>query len=194
MRVAEIERNTKETQIKLRLDLDGSGVAEINTGLGFFDHMLTLFTAHSKIDLTLQVRGDLYVDGHHTVEDSGIALGQAFRAALGDKKGIRRYGFFVLPMDETLAQTAIDFCGRPYLVYNASFPVERVGNFDLELAREFWLGFANSAACNLHINVLYGQNGHHISEAIFKSTARAARMAIEFDPRENGVPSTKGTL
>lgn len=194
MRVAEIERNTKETQIKLRLDLDGSGVAKINTGLGFFDHMLTLFTAHSKIDLTLEVRGDLYVDGHHTVEDSGIALGQAFRAALGDKKGIRRYGFFVLPMDETLAQTAIDFCGRPYLVYNASFPVERVGNFDLELAREFWLGFANSAACNLHINVLYGQNGHHISEAIFKSTARAARMAIEFDPRENGVPSTKGTL
>ena len=194
MRAAEIERNTKETQIKLRLNLDGTGASKLQTGLGFFDHMLTLFSAHSKVDLTLDVHGDLDVDGHHTVEDVGIALGQAFAQALGDKQGIRRYGFFVLPMDETLAETAIDFSGRPFLVFNAKFPVERVGNFDLELVNEFWQGFANAAACNLHINVRYGQNGHHISEGIFKSAARAIRMAVEFDPRQKGVPSTKGTL
>lgn len=194
MRAAEIERNTKETQIKLRLNLDGTGASKLQTGLGFFDHMLTLFSAHSKVDLTLDVHGDLDVDGHHTVEDVGIALGQAFAQALGDKQGIRRYGFFVLPMDETLAETAVDFCGRPCFVYNAKFPVDRVGNFDLELVREFWQGFANAAACNLHINVRYGQNGHHISEGIFKSAARAIRMAVEFDPRQKGVPSTKGTL
>lgn len=194
MRTAEIERNTKETQIKLKINLDGTGASKLQTGLGFFDHMLTLFSAHSKVDLTLDVHGDLDVDGHHTVEDVGIALGQAFVQALGDKKGIRRYGFFILPMDETLAQTAVDFCGRPYFVYNATFPVERVGDFDLELVHEFWQGFANSAACNLHVNVLYGGNGHHIAEAIFKGTARAIRMAVEIDPRQKGVPSTKGTL
>lgn len=174
VRTAEIVRNTKETQIQLKINLDGDGV--------------------SKIDLELTVHGDLDVDGHHTVEDVGIALGQAVAKALGDKKGIRRYGFFILPMDETLAQTAIDFSGRPYLVYNATFPVERVGNFDLELVHEFWLGFANASACNLHVNVPYGQNGHHISEAIFKATARAMRAAVENDPRQTGVPSTKGTL
>ncbi len=194
MRAAEIERNTKETQIKLSIDLDGTGASEIKTGLGFFDHMLTLFSAHSKVDLRLDVHGDLEVDGHHTVEDVGIALGQAFAQALGDKKGIRRYGFFILPMDETLAQTAIDFSGRPCFVYNAKFPVERVGNFDLELVHEFWQGFANAAACNLHINVPYGTNGHHIAEGIYKATARAVRAAVEFDPRQTGVPSTKGTL
>ncbi|MBQ3821829.1 MAG: imidazoleglycerol-phosphate dehydratase HisB [Thermoguttaceae bacterium] len=194
MRTAKIERKTKETQIQLEINLDGTGRSSVKTGLGFFDHMLTLFSAHSKVDLKLTVHGDLDVDGHHTVEDVGIALGKAFADALGDKKGIRRYGFFVLPMDETLAETAVDFSGRPFLVFNASFPVERVGNFDLELVNEFWQGFANSAACNLHINVPYGGNGHHISEAIFKSTARSIRAAVENDPREKGVPSTKGSL
>ncbi len=194
MRTAKIERDTKETQIRLSIDLDGVGASNISTGLGFFNHMLTLFAAHSKVDLDLTVVGDLDVDGHHTVEDVGIALGKAFATALGDKKGVRRYGFFVLPMDETLAQTAVDFSGRPFLVYNAKFPVERVGNFDLELVKEFWQGFANSAACNLHINVLYGENGHHISEAIFKSVARSVRAAVELDPRQTGVPSTKGVL
>ncbi|MGN1064229.1 MAG: imidazoleglycerol-phosphate dehydratase HisB [Thermoguttaceae bacterium] len=194
MRTAKIERKTKETQIQLEINLDGTGRSSVKTGLGFFDHMLTLFSAHSKVDLKLTVHGDLDVDGHHTVEDVGIALGKAFADALGDKKGIRRYGFFVLPMDETLAETAVDFSGRPFLVFNAAFPVERVGNFDLELVNEFWQGFANSAACNLHINVPYGGNGHHISEAIFKSTARSIRAAVESDPREKGVPSTKGSL
>ncbi|MBQ2040162.1 MAG: imidazoleglycerol-phosphate dehydratase HisB [Thermoguttaceae bacterium] len=194
MRTAKIERKTKETQIQLEINLDGTGRSSVKTGLGFFDHMLTLFSAHSKVDLKLTVHGDLDVDGHHTVEDVGIALGKAFADALGDKKGIRRYGFFVLPMDETLVETAVDFSGRPFLVFNASFPVERVGSFDLELVNEFWQGFANSAACNLHINVPYGGNGHHISEAIFKSTARSIRAAVENDPREKGVPSTKGSL
>lgn len=194
MRTAKIERKTKETQIQLEINLDGTGRSSVKTGLGFFDHMLTLLSAHSKVDLKLTVHGDLDVDGHHTVEDVGIALGKAFADALGDKKGIRRYGFFVLPMDETLAETAVDFSGRPFLVFNASFPVERVGSFDLELVNEFWQGFANSAACNLHINVPYGGNGHHISEAIFKSTARSIRAAVENDPREKGVPSTKGSL
>jgi len=193
-RLAEIERNTKETQIKLSINLDGTGVSSIRTGIGFFDHMLTLFAAHSKIDMELAVDGDLEVDGHHSVEDTGIALGQAIAAALGDKAGIRRYGFFILPMDETLCQTAVDFCGRPAFVYNASFPVASVGTFDLELVHEFWQGFANSAGANLHINVLYGGNGHHISEAIFKSAARSIRAAVEMDPRQSGVPSTKGTL
>ena len=193
-RHSKIERNTKETQIQLELDLDGTGKTEIETGLGFFNHMLTLFTAHSMIDLTLNVTGDLEVDGHHTVEDVGIALGKAFQDALGDKKGIRRYGHFSLPMDETLANCALDFSGRPCLVYNVTFPVEKVGSFDLELVREFWQGFVNGACCNLHLNVPYGGNGHHISEAVFKSAARSVRMAIEKDPRQKGIPSTKGTL
>ena len=138
MRTAKIERDTKETQIRLEIDLDGTGASDLSTGLGFFDHMLTLFARHSKVDLKLNVNGDVEVDGHHTVEDVGIALGRAFAQALGDKKGIRRYGFFVLPMDETLAESAIDFSGRPFLVFNAKFPVERVGSFDLELVNEFW--------------------------------------------------------
>ena len=194
MRDALIERNTKETQIRLQINLDGTGASEISTGLGFFDHMTTLFASHSKTDVKLSVKGDLEVDGHHTVEDVGIAFGRAFAEALGDKKGIRRYGFFILPMDETLAQVAVDFSGRPYVVYNATFPVERVGNFDLELVREFWYGFANAVGCNLHINSPYGTNGHHIAEAIFKCAARAIRAAVEYDPRQVGIPSTKGTL
>ncbi len=193
-RTATIARTTKETGISLKLNLDGTGQGRISTGLGFFDHMLTLFTAHSLIDLTLDVQGALEVDGHHTVEDVGIALGQAFASALGEKKGIRRYGFFILPMDETQVQTAIDFSGRPYLVYQVVFPVSSVGDFDLELIREFWQGFANAAGCNLHINMQSGGNGHHIAEAIYKSVARSIRAAVEHDPRQIGIPSTKGVL
>ena len=175
MRKAEIERDTKETQIRLTINLDGTGQSSVSTGLGFFDHMLTLFSAHSKIDLSLDVHGDLEVDGHHSVEDVGIALGQAFTKALGDKKGIRRYGFFVLPMDETLAETAIDFSGRPFLVFNAKFPVERVGNFDLELVNEFWQGFANAAAYNpfrsLCTNVSSQSNPSHCRSSIACTSA-----------------------
>ncbi|MCL2745318.1 MAG: imidazoleglycerol-phosphate dehydratase HisB [Planctomycetaceae bacterium] len=194
MRTATITRNTNETQIDLTLNLDGSGKAEISTGLGFFDHMLTLFAAHSLTDLTLTVKGDLHVDGHHTVEDTGIALGQAFAAALGDKTGIRRYGHFTLPMDETLVTAAVDFCGRNCFVYDAGFASQKIGEFDTELVHEFWQGFAAAANCNLHIIKHYGTNGHHIAEAIFKAVARAVRMAVEFDARQTGIPSTKGTL
>ena len=193
-RTATIRRETKETKIDLTIDLDGSGRSEIRTGLGFFDHMMTLFAAHSMIDMTLHIDGDLEVDGHHSVEDAGIALGQATAQALGDKRGIRRYGFFLLPMDEVLCRAAIDFSGRPTLVFQADFPNPRVGNFDLELVHEFWQGFANAAAATLHIGVPYGTNGHHIAEAIFKGTARAIRAAVESDPRQSGVPSTKGIL
>ena len=193
-RKANIERKTKETEIHLAIDLDGSGVSRVDTGIGFFDHMLTLFSAHSMIDMELSVRGDLAVDGHHTVEDTGIALGEALGKALGDKRGIRRYGFFILPMDETLARTAVDFCGRPAFVYKAQFAVSSVGTFDLELVHEFWQGVANAAGANLHIAVEYGQNGHHVSEAIFKSAARAIRAAVELDLRQTGIPSTKGSL
>ena len=193
-RTATIDRNTKETKIHLVLDLDGTGKADIQTGIGFFDHMMTLFTAHSMVDLVLKVDGDLEVDCHHSVEDAGIALGRAFAQAMGDKKGIRRYGFFQLPMDEVLCNAAIDFSGRPTIVFNAKFPVPTVGTFDLELVHEFWQGFANAAAATLHINVPYGTNGHHIAEAIFKGTARAIRAAIEPDPRQTEIPSTKGIL
>lgn len=193
-RQANVTRDTKETKIKISLNLDGTGKSSVKTGLGFFDHMMTLFAAHAMVDLSLSIDGDLEVDGHHSVEDAGIALGQAFVQALGDKKGIRRYGFFLLPMDETLCQTAIDFSGRPTLVYQVQFLTERVGNFDLELVHEFWQGFANAAAATLHISVPYGANGHHIAEAVFKSAARAIRAAVEPDPRQKGIPSTKGVL
>jgi imidazoleglycerol-phosphate dehydratase len=193
-RTATVSRSTKETQISLTLNLDGIGKSEIATGLGFFDHMLTLFTAHSLIDLTLQCNGDLHVDGHHTVEDTGIALGQAFAEALGDKTGLQRYGHFTLPMDETLATVAIDFSGRGCLVYNVEFPSAQVGQFDTELVHEFWQGFANGAKCTLHLSLHYGTNGHHIAEALFKAAARCIRMAIEINPRQKSIPSTKGTL
>ena len=193
-RTTTISRNTKETQISLSLNLDGTGKSEIATGLGFFDHMLTLFAAHSMIDLTIQCNGDLHVDGHHTVEDTGIVLGQAFAEALGNKFGIRRYGHFALPMDETLATAVLDFSGRACLVYNVEFPSAQVGQFDTELVREFWQGFANGAKCTLHLALHYGTNGHHIAEALFKVTARAVRKAIEIDMRQEGVPSTKGVL
>jgi len=189
-----VSRNTKETQISLTLNLDGTGKSEIATGLGFFDHMLTLFAAHSLIDLTLHCNGDLQVDGHHTVEDTGIALGQAFAETLGDKTGLRRYGHFTLPMDESLATVAIDFSGRACLVYNVGFQSAQVGQFDTELIHEFWQGFANGAKCTLHLTLHYGTNGHHIAEALFKAAARSIREAIEIDPRQPSIPSTKGVL
>jgi len=193
-RTAAVSRKTKETQISLTLNLDGIGKPEITTGLGFFDHMLTLFAAHALIDLTLQCSGDLYVDGHHTVEDTGIVLGQAFAEALGDKTGLRRYGHCTLPMDETLATVAVDFCGRACLVYNVEFQSAQVGQFDTELVREFWQGFVNAAKCTLHLRLNYGTSGHHIAESLFKAAARAIRTAVEIDPRQQNIPSTKGTL
>ena len=193
-RTATVSRNTKETQISLTLNLDGTGKSEIATGLGFFDHMLTLFAAHSLTDLTLRCSGDLHVDGHHTVEDTGIVLGQAFVEALGDKAGLRRYGHFTLPMDESLATVAIDFSGRACLIYNVEFQSAQVGQFDTELVHEFWQGFANGARCTLHLTLHYGTNGHHIAEALFKAAARCIRMAIETDPRQQSIPSTKGVL
>lgn len=193
-RSASIDRKTAETHIRVVLDLDGTGQANVTTGVGFFDHMLTLLAKHAVIDLTVTAQGDLHVDQHHTVEDTGICLGQALKQALGDKAGIRRYGFFTLPMEETLATTALDLSGRYYLVFSADFPAAKIGEFDSELVEDFWQAVAANALCNLHINVHYGRNSHHIAEAIFKSTARALRMAVEPDPRMIGVPSTKGTL
>lgn len=193
-RTAKIDRQTAETQIRLELNLDGAGTAKVNTGVGFFDHMLTLLARHAAIDLTVEAKGDLHVDQHHTVEDTGICFGQALRQALGDKSGIRRYGHFTLPMEETLATTAIDLSGRYYLVFQATFPSPKIGEFDSELVEDFWQAVAANALCNLHVLIHYGRNSHHISEAIFKATARALRMAVEPDPRMTGVPSTKGTL
>jgi imidazoleglycerol-phosphate dehydratase len=193
-RTATIQRQTAETNIQLTLDLDGTGRAEVATGVGFLDHMLTLLARHAVVDLTVRAEGDLAVDQHHTVEDVGICLGQALRQALGNKEGIRRYGHFTLPMDETLATAAIDLGGRFALVFRADFPAAKIGDFDSELVEEFWQAVAANALCNLHILVHYGRNSHHISEAIFKATARALRMAVEADPRMSGVPSTKGTL
>jgi imidazoleglycerol-phosphate dehydratase len=193
-RTATIDRTTRETQIRLELNLDGSGQGSWKTGVGFFDHMLELFTRHGAFDLTVEAKGDLQVDQHHTVEDVGICLGQAVKLALGDKKGIRRYGHFTLPMEETLATTAIDLSGRYYLVFGAQFASPKIGEFDSELVEDFWQAFAANALCNLHVLVHYGRNSHHVSEAIFKSAARALRMAVEADPRITGVPSTKGTL
>jgi imidazoleglycerol-phosphate dehydratase len=193
-RTAKISRQTAETKIELSLNVDGTGQAQIRTGVGFLDHMLTLLAKHAVIDLTVDATGDLEVDQHHTVEDVGICLGQALKQALGDKKGIRRYGFFTLPMEETLCTTALDMSGRYYLVFNASFPSAKIGDFDSELVEDFWQSTAANALCNLHINVPYGRNSHHIAEAIFKATARALRMAVEADPRMPGVPSTKGSL
>jgi imidazoleglycerol-phosphate dehydratase len=193
-RNASVSRDTKETDISLTLTLDGTGTSDIATGLGFFDHMLTLFSAHSLVDLTLQCKGDLHVDGHHTVEDTGIVLGQAFAEALGNKAGLRRFGHFTLPMDETLATVAVDFSGRACLVYNVEFQAPQVGQFDTELVREFWQGFANAAKCTLHMTLHYGTNGHHVAESLFKAAARAMRMAIEIDPRQQSIPSTKGML
>ncbi|MBO4790866.1 MAG: imidazoleglycerol-phosphate dehydratase HisB [Clostridia bacterium] len=195
MRESKIERRTAETDISLTLELDGSGKSRIDTGIGFLDHMLTLFASHGRFDLDVFCRGDLYVDCHHTTEDIGIALGRAFREALGDKRGIRRYGDTLLPMDEALILTAVDFSGRSCLVYDMSIPTEKVGEFDTELVEEFWAGFVRQAECALHIRQLAGRNSHHIIEGAFKSAARSLRTAVSIDEMYKGeIPSTKGVL
>ena len=193
-RTALIQRQTAETQIELELNLDGAGQADVRTGVGFLDHMLTLLAKHGALDLRVAAQGDLHVDQHHTVEDTGICLGLALREALGDKAGIRRYGHFTLPMEETLVTVAIDLSGRYALAFNAPLPSPKIGAFDSELLEDFWQAFAANALCNLHVLLHYGRNSHHIAEAVFKATARALRMATESDPRMSGVPSTKGTL
>jgi imidazoleglycerol-phosphate dehydratase len=193
-RTALIDRKTNETEIHVELCLDGSGQSRITTGVGFFDHMLTLLAKHAAFDLVVEAKGDLHVDQHHTVEDVGIAFGQALRQALGDKAGIRRYGHFTLPMEETLVTSAVDFSGRYALVFQVAFPSAKIGDFDSELVEDFWQATAANALMNLHVLLHHGRNSHHISEAVFKSTARSLRMAVEHDPRMPGVPSTKGTL
>ena len=193
-RTAEITRTTKETDITLKLNLDGSGTADISTGIGFFDHMLEGFSRHGFFDLSCKVQGDLHVDGHHTVEDTGIVLGKAIAQAVDDKKGIRRYGSFILPMDDALALCAVDLCGRPYLNFDCTFPVERVGVLDTELVREFFYAVSYSAGMNLHIKMLDGLNAHHMIEASFKAFAKALDQAVSFDPRITDVLSTKGSL
>ena len=193
-RTAQVQRRTAETDIQLELNLDGAGNSQIHTGVGFLDHMLELFAKHTALDLQIEAKGDLRVDQHHTVEDVGICLGQAIRQAVGDKAGIRRYGHFTLPMEEALATAAIDLSGRPFLVFQASFPASKIGGFDSELIEDFWQAVSTNALCNLHIVLHHGRNSHHISEAIFKTVARALRAAIEIDPSLKGVPSTKGTL
>jgi imidazoleglycerol-phosphate dehydratase len=195
MRRATLERITKETQIRLTIDLDGTGTRKIATPLPFFNHMLDAVARHGLFDLDIEATGDIEVDGHHTVEDVGICLGQAFRQALGDKKGIVRYGAATIPMDETLVTAATDHGGRAAFIYQADMLKGRwIGEFDAELAREFFGGFVSTALCNLHLEVRYGENAHHIVEALFKAFARAQRAAVAIDPREGGVPSTKGTL
>ena len=195
MRKSEIKRTTAETDIKLSIDLDGSGKSEIDTGCGFLDHMLTLFAKHGRFDLSVYCKGDTQVDYHHTVEDIGIALGTAFNEALGDKKGIERYGDTILPLDEALLLTAVDLSGRAFLGYVMPIPTEKVGDFDTELVEEFWLGFVRNAACTLHIRMLAGSNSHHIIEGAFKSAARSLRKAVRIDPDfANEIPSTKGVL
>ena len=194
MRTAEIERNTKETKIRLSLNLDGTGRADISTGIGFLDHMLTSFARHSFIDLKIEVKGDLHVDGHHTAEDTGIVLGQAIREALGDKAGIVRYGSAALPMDETLVLCAVDLCGRPYLAYDLKFTMPRIGELDSELIREFFYAVSYSAMMNLHLRQLDGSNNHHLAEAAFKAFAKALAEAVRVDERIDGTLSTKGNL
>jgi len=194
LRKAEIDRATKETQISLLLNLDGVGAVSAQTGVGFFDHMLDLLGRHSLIDIDVKATGDLHVDAHHTVEDVGIVLGQALEKALGDKRGIYRYGWAIVPMDESLAQVAIDLSGRPAFVFNVPFRGATIGNFSAELIEEFFKALATTAKMNLHVTVPYGNNNHHIAEAIFKATAKALRQAVSHDPRNTGVPSTKGSL
>lgn len=188
------QRNTKETQIQMKLNLDGTGVSDISTGIGFFDHMLEGFTRHGLFDLQLRVQGDLQVDDHHTIEDTGIVLGSVIREAVGDKKGIRRYGSFILPMDETLVLCAVDLCGRPYFSWDAQFPTEKIGGMSTEMVREFFYAVSYSAQMNLHLKVLTPGNSHHMAEAMFKSFAKALDMAVSFDPRITDVLSTKGSL
>ena len=194
VRTANIIRKTKETDINLSLTIDGTGVSEVNTGIGFFNHMLEGFSKHGFFDLTISVNGDLEVDGHHTVEDTGIVLGMAIKEALGDKDGIKRYGSFILPMDDALCLCAVDLCGRPYFVFDCEFPVEQVGGLDTELVREFFYAVCYSAGMNLHIKMLNGSNTHHMIEAMFKAFAKALDEAVSYDERIKGVLSTKGAL
>ncbi|MFN0053520.1 MAG: imidazoleglycerol-phosphate dehydratase HisB [Planctomycetales bacterium] len=193
-RTAQLERKTAETQIRLSLDLDGSGHSDIRTGVGFFDHMLTLLSKHSLIDLAVEAQGDLHVEAHHTVEDVGICFGKGLVQALGDKAGIRRYGHCTLPMDDALVSVTVDLGGRPYFVWRADVPRETLGTFNSPLAEEFWQAVASNGLLNLHVQGHYGRNTHHIIEGVFKAAARALREALEPDPRNHDVPSTKGTL
>jgi imidazoleglycerol-phosphate dehydratase len=194
-RTAEVVRNTAETQIRVVVDLDGSGRSQLATGIGFFDHMLDQIARHALLDLTVEAKGDLHIDGHHTVEDVGITLGQAVARAVGDRKGIRRYGHAYVPLDEALSRVVIDFSGRPGIEWNVPFTRAMIGEFDADLAHEFFQGFANHALVTLHVDNLRGDNAHHQCETVFKAFARALRMAVEPDPRAAGlVPSTKGTL
>jgi len=194
-RRAEIARETSETRIRLHLDLDGTGRAEVATGIGFLDHMLTALARHSMTDLTVRAEGDLHIDFHHTVEDVGIVLGQAIRRALGDRRGIRRYGQALVPMDEALAECAIDISGRPFLAWAATFARDKVGEMDTELFEEFFRAVAMNSAMTVHLTARAGTNAHHVAEGLFKAFARALRMAVEADPRAEGtIPSTKGTL
>lgn len=194
MRKAEVARATTETKLRVAVDLDGTGAADLRTGVGFFDHMLEQLARNALIDLDVVAEGDLHIDDHHTVEDVGIALGRALAEALGDKAGIRRYGACDLVMDEALVRAALDLSGRPYLVWKVEFPAAKIGTFDTELVREFWTAVTMNARMTLHVERLYGANAHHIAEAAFKAIARALRTAVEPDPRATGVPSTKGTL
>ena len=195
MRQATITRKTTETSVSATVSLDGTGTYDMKTGVGFFDHMMEQLARHSLIDMKIEAKGDLHIDDHHTVEDCGIALGQAVAKALGDRKGIRRYASADLPMDETLTRCAIDVSGRPFLVFKVNFPRQKIGNFDTELVREWFQAFAMNSGITLHIENAYGENAHHIAESCFKALARALRVAIEIDPRQSGIiPSTKGTL
>jgi imidazoleglycerol-phosphate dehydratase len=194
-RAAEVVRNTKETQIRVLVDLDGTGQSQLSTGIGFFDHMLDQIARHGAFDLTIEAKGDLHIDGHHTVEDVGITLGQAVAKAIGDKAGIRRYGHAYVPLDEALSRVVVDLSGRPGLTWHVPFKRAMIGNFDVDLTHEFFQGFVNHALVTLHIDNLRGDNAHHQCETIFKAFGRALRMALEVDPRTAGaVPSTKGTL
>ena len=194
-RKAEVNRDTKETQIKINLALDGTGQGEISTGIPFLDHMLNLFSRHGFFDLSIKAEGDIQIDYHHLVEDMGISLGQAFREALGDKSGIKRYGFFVLPMDETLVTVALDLSNRGLLVFEADLPVSLVRDFNIQLFKEFFQAFANEVACNLHIRLEHGEEPHHVAEAMFKGFAKSLDIATQIEPRLEGtIPSTKGTL
>jgi len=193
-RIAAVKRDTLETCIQVRINLDGTGDAQLATGLPFLDHMLDQIARHGLIDLEIEARGDLHIDAHHTIEDIGITLGQAIKQALGDKRGIRRYGHAYVPLDEALSRVVLDCSGRPGLDYFIEFPRARIGDFDVDLFREFFQGFVNHALISLHINNLRGRNAHHIAETVFKAFGRALRTAVEFDPRVTGVPSTKGSL
>lgn len=194
MRTASVERNTLETKIKIDLNLDGSGKSNISTGVGFFDHMLEGFSKHGLFDLDVKIDGDLNVDGHHTVEDCGIVLGQAIKEAVGDKKGIKRFGYFILPMDDALCLVSIDLCGRPYLNFECNFPVEKCGELETDLVREFFYAVSYSAMMNIHIKMLSGVNSHHMIEAMFKAFAKSLDEATMNDPRITGVASTKGVI